>query len=391
MRQNSDVHFLKRRNDYPGPCVSLYLPTHRRHPDNQQDPIRYRNLLSHMKRLITEGNGDGSMSEMLARFEELGEDLRFWNHRTDGVAIFGSSEIFEIFDLQRSVSELLVVADSFHIKPLLRIQQSADRFQVLGINRHEVRLYEGNRDALDEVELATGVPRTLTEALGDEVTEPHLTVARYGGGNSGSGNSGAHGGPAMFHGHGGKKDEVELDNERFFGVVDRAIMEHHSQPSGLPLILAALPEHHDLFHTVSHNRFLIPQSIAVDPAAASIDQLRDEAWKILLPRYEERLAKLTEDFQTAFASNRGASDLSDIAAALIAGRVGWLLVEADRHIPGRLNRTSGQLQFGNPDDSEMDDLLDDLAEVTLTTGGEVIVVPTDRMPTTTGAAATFRF
>jgi hypothetical protein len=39
----------------------------------------------------------------------------------------------------------------------------------------------------------------------------------------------------------------------------------------------------------------------------------------------------------------------------------------------------------------MDDLLDDLAEVTLTTGGEVIVVPTDRMPTTTGAAATFRF
>jgi len=27
------------------PCVSLFQPTHRNHPDNQQDPIRFKNLL----------------------------------------------------------------------------------------------------------------------------------------------------------------------------------------------------------------------------------------------------------------------------------------------------------------------------------------------------------
>ncbi|MFP5405867.1 MAG: dihydropteroate synthase, partial [Gammaproteobacteria bacterium] len=40
-------------NDYPGllleqregPCLSLYQPTHRSFPDNQQDPIRFRNLV----------------------------------------------------------------------------------------------------------------------------------------------------------------------------------------------------------------------------------------------------------------------------------------------------------------------------------------------------------
>jgi len=30
------------------PCISLYMPTHRVHPDNQQDPICYRNLLKEM-------------------------------------------------------------------------------------------------------------------------------------------------------------------------------------------------------------------------------------------------------------------------------------------------------------------------------------------------------
>ena len=30
---------------YPAPCLSLYEPTHRRHPENQQDPIRFRSLV----------------------------------------------------------------------------------------------------------------------------------------------------------------------------------------------------------------------------------------------------------------------------------------------------------------------------------------------------------
>jgi len=35
--------------------------------------------------------------------------------------------------------------------------------------------------------------------------------------------------------------------------------------------------------------------------------------------------------------------------------------------------------------------MDDLGELVLKTGGRVVVVPADRMPTKTGAAATFRF
>jgi hypothetical protein len=110
--------------------------------------------------------------------------------------------MFRVYRLQRPVSELVVVADSFQTKPLLRILQSADRYHVLGLSRGEIKLFEGNRDALDQIELAPGVPRTITEALGEELTEPHSTVASYGMGA---------GGPAMHHGHGGRKDEIDSD------------------------------------------------------------------------------------------------------------------------------------------------------------------------------------
>ena len=43
------------------------------------------------------------------------------------------------------------------------------------------------------------------------------------------------------------------------------------------------------------------------------------------------------------------------------------------------------------DGQVVDDLLDDLAELVLRMGGQVQVVPADRMPTQTGVAATYRF
>jgi hypothetical protein len=144
---------------------------------------------------------------MLARFHALGNDREFWNHTTDGLAVFGAPDIFRIVRLQRSMPELAIVAGSFHVKPLLRIVQSADRFQVLCINRHDIRLYEGNRDALDEVELAAGVPRTATDVLGDELPEPSSQAHSYGtgpavsGAGSSRGAAGANTG-GMRHRHG---------------------------------------------------------------------------------------------------------------------------------------------------------------------------------------------
>ena len=275
-----------------------------------------------------------------------------------------------------------MVADTFHIKPLMRILQSADRYQVLGLNRREIQLYEGNRDVLDEIELAQEGPRTITDALGEELTEPHLTVASYGKGA---------GGPPMRHGHGSKKDEVDIDSERFFRAVDRAILEHHSRPSGLPLILAALPEYHHLFRRLSENPFLTAEGIDVHPDALPGDALRDHAWRVVKPRYLARLAGLVEEFGRAKSKGLGSDELAPVAEATVTGRVATLLIEADRHIPGRIDYGSGRVELGDLAHPEVDDVLDDLGELVLKKGGQIVIVSAERMPTETGIAAIYRF
>jgi hypothetical protein len=321
---------------------------------------------------------------LLEPFLALADDRDFWNCTHDGLAVLGAKGIFRVYKLQRPVAELAVVADSFHIKPLVRILQSADRYQILAVNRHKIRLFEGNRDALDEIEPALGVPRTITEALGEELTEPHQTVSSYGG--VGGGHS------PMHHSHGGKESEVDSDAERFFRAVDRAVLEHHSQPSGLPLILAALPEHHHIFHGVSHNPFLIPESIDIHPdALSSIDELRQRAWQLIEPRYLARLTALVEAFGNAISNGLGDDDPIQIAKSVVGGRVATLLIEASREVPGRINSATGDIAFDDLAHPQINDLLDDLGELVLKMGGQVVVVPSERMPTKTGIAAIYRY
>jgi hypothetical protein len=64
----------------------------------------------------------------LEPFWALGENKAFWNHTLDGLAVFASPDSFGACGLQRTVPERVVVADSFHVKPLVRFVRSADRY-----------------------------------------------------------------------------------------------------------------------------------------------------------------------------------------------------------------------------------------------------------------------
>jgi hypothetical protein len=365
------------------PCLSLYQPTHRHRPENQQDPIRFRNLVKELEASLGQKYPAVEVRLLLKPFETLAHDDTFWNHTLDGLAVLGGLALFRVFRLQRTVAELAIVADSFHTKPLRRFLQSVGRYQILGLSLGKIQLFEGNRDALDEIDPAPGVPRTSTAVLGDEPTESHMTVASYGGVGQGS--------APMHHGDGGKQDAVQVDAERFFRAVDRAVLEHHSRPSGLPLILAALPEHHHLFHRVSHNPFLLAEGLSVNPDTLPIDELRERAWQVIEPQYQAGLVKLADEFAVAKSNGLGSDDLAEVAQAAAAGRVATLLIESDRMIGGRLDGATGRIDVADLRNPRVDDLLDDLGELVGKMGGRVVVLPAERMPGRTGLAATYRY
>jgi len=381
----ADLTALLDRHDPP--CVSVYLPTARTYPESQQDPVRYRNLLDQAEMQLREAYPSGKTAGLMEKFRGLLKDDVFWSHRLDGLAVLGSPDTFHVFELNRPVAERAVVADTFHVKPLLRVAQSADRFHVLCLTREEVKLYEGNRDGLTPI-TTRAVPWTITEALGGKprqhkvepkagksagATQPHSTRVE--------------GGPS----HAAQGDDTKLDAERYFRAVDRAVWENLSRHSDLPLIVVAVPEDQAIFRAVTHNHRLVPPGIEKHPGSMSVRELCQAAWKCVEPNYLAILQRYVEDFNTAKARQLASDDLCAVAKAVHDGRVGVLLVEADRVVPGRFDPQTGEARPMPAGANGADDLLDDLAETVLRMKGTVVVVPRERMPTQTGLAATNRF
>src|SRR5690606_31824490 len=91
-----------------------------------------------------------------------------------------------------------------------------------------------------------------------------------------------------------KREKGDTDRERFFRIVDRVVLEHHSRPAGVPLLLAALPEHHHPFRRITRNGFLLDDSLDVHPDALSPADLRERAWRAIEPHYLIRLDGLVE-------------------------------------------------------------------------------------------------
>jgi hypothetical protein len=60
-------------------------------------------------------------------------------------------------------------------------------------------------------------------------------------------------------------------------------------------------------------------------------------------------------------------------------------------LPTRADRATGRWQPGEFGRPGVDDVLDDVAEIVAQKKGTVVVVPTERMPTLSGVAATFRY
>ena len=177
----------------------------------------------------------------------------------------------------------------------------------------------------------------------------------------------------------------------FFRAVDRAIWERYSRKHQLPLILAADPRHFADFRGASKNPYFMDDGIKINPDGLDPNRLREEAWKILGLRFRDQITKLGDVFHAAKAHYKGSDEIREVALAVANGRVGTLLVQADRHIPGRLHRDTGQIDEAKLTDPRVDDVLDDLAEMVLRMDGEVFVVPPEHMPTDQGVAAVYRY
>jgi hypothetical protein len=114
---------LRLLEPHSAPCVSILMPTHRHHPGAEQDPIRFKNLLKTAEGFLSKQYSSAEVRTLLDPLAELATP-RFWQYPMDGLALFCSPDLLAEYRIPMRLPELAVVAESFHVKPLIRFLQA---------------------------------------------------------------------------------------------------------------------------------------------------------------------------------------------------------------------------------------------------------------------------
>lgn len=375
------VHELIEHRD--GPCVSVFLPTHRTSPESAQDPIRLRNLLDEAEeRLVAGGLRSTEAKEVLEPGRKLLEFGEFWSYQSDGLAVFLAPGWSQFFRLPLEFPELVVVADRFHIKPLLPLLLGGGRFYVLALSQNEVRLLEGSRQSVEEVELED-VPRNLREALkyDDLEKEQQFRVAGRGG----------RGAPAVFHGHGigGEVDKVLL--ERYLRQVDEGLWEVLREERA-PLVLASVGYERAMFRKVTRYPYVLEEGIEGNPEKLRAQELHERAWAIVEPVFTGAREEAAERYREAAGSGEAvASNVEEVVRAALEGRVETLFVLLEQQRWGMVDPQTLEVVVHADRRPGDEDLLDRAAVETLLTSGTVFAVPPEEVPGPGPAAALLRY
>lgn len=366
-------------------CVSIYMPTHRLGRDQQQDPVRLKNLLAQAEvKLLANGLRRPEVQKLMRPAEELLWNNDFWKHTGDGLAIFLSNTFSAVHRLPAEFEELYIIGTSFHIKPLLPLLGRVGKFYVLALSLNNVRLFEGTPDTLSEIKL--NFPTSMDEALWMDEPERYLNMHS----RSISMNP-SEGGSGVFHGH-SVADEEKTNILRFFQAVNQGVIKLIEDKT-VPLILAGVDYLLPIYQETNTYQNMLKDGIVGNPDREDPNELHDKAWKIVRPIFEESQKKAFEKYQQ-FRGQQNALATHDIETAVKAakfGQVETLFVPLGIHIWGRYDADHNKVIVEREPKPENEDLLNYAAAETIMNSGQVFAVPQEQMPGEGPLAAILRY
>jgi hypothetical protein len=369
-------------------CVSIYMPTHRTGVDAQQDPIRLKNLFGQVeKRLSDRGVGTRDIQSLLEPVKKLLQDSNFWQHQSDGLAIFVSSSGIRHYRLPLGFEEFVAVMNHFHIQPLLPLFTGDGQFYILALSQNEVRLLNSTRHSVSEIDIGQ-VGGSLAEAILSDGHQASLQLH-----SSGSTGGMTGGGSVTFHGQGGGSDEGDKNELlRYFHLVSDGLTEF-LQGDRVPLVLAGVEYLLPIYKEANTYPNLMDTVITGNPDLLSADELHKSAWDIVSQRFQTAREEAVAYYRqlAGQASERVTDTLEKIVLAASDGRIETLFIAAGAQHWGVFNPDTNEIEHHAQMESGDESLLDLAAVQTYLKGGTVYAVEPDKVPGGTTAAAVLRY
>ena len=359
MLSRAELKSIQAHRDYPS--VSILAPTHRTTPSNKQDPIKVKNLV---RKAINRLHGEFKKREVAAVVANLQRLVREvdWEHILDGLALFASRGCSRAVSLPFRVKPRAIIDAAFATRDLVYSFNRAPPYRVLVLS-HKTRLYDAWTNVLDE-----------------HTAKPFPMVHRGPGGAS-----------KLPGGKGINRSMVRDEAIRtFFRSVDDAV-DALQKSNPLPLVLVGV-ERNLAFH-----REVARQSGAiVGMLSGNYDQASPSALgKLVWPVFESGATLLRTEalvqLDKAVGVHRHASGIDQVWRAVVGAKCRTLLVEKEFKYPADVSPEGDRLlPYTGQGIAALDDVVDEIIERVMDSGGEVFFYPAGTLEVHQKIAAVLR-
>ncbi len=362
-------------------CVSMYMPAHRVTQKTEEDHIRLKNLMKEAERKLNEV-GVPPRELSTEPIERMLEDRSFWQHQSDGLAVFFSQSLFRAYRLPLAFDELVTVTDRFHVKPVLPLLTGDGRFYIPALSQNDIRLFQCTRYSIGEIPLKD-MPTSLEEALKYEHQEKQLQFHTGAPGGAG-------GRPAQYHGQGVGTDDERDRILRFCRVIDKGLQELLPDEQA-PMVIAATETLVPIFKEASSYPRITARFVPGNPEHTPPEELHAKAWEIVEPLFQQELQERISTYHEVAGTGQGSADLSEVVKASHHGRTDVLFVALGVQEWGTFNPDLNEVTQSGQETAGAQDLLDFAAVRTLLNSGTVYALGPEDVPSGTSVCAIFRY
>lgn len=333
------------------PCVTISMNTHRTHPDNAKDIIGLKNLLKEAKERVINEFGKRPVGDLIDKIDTLEQEIDI-NYNLDSLQIFLSNSTKQIIKSPWSIPRNIVhIADSFAIKPLIKLFNRTEEYLILLLSQSGVKLFHAINDAITK------------EILNDNF--PFLQNTHF------------------LIDHDKLSDAKQVDNmvRVFFNEVDNAAVGVYNKTK-LNFVVICTEDNYSRLMQVANKPSIYHGYVSINYNDTANHTIAADAWQIVSIFQKQRRTDSIREMLEAVGSGKVITELSDIFRAVKEGRGDLLIAHDDFH---QAVRMTGEFSFDLVTDVTLpgviDDITSDIAWEVISKKGRVIFTDSDEIKT----------
>lgn len=346
--KRDDIKYLQSIKEYPS--VSILMPTHRHYPENQQDPIRLKNLAKRAETRLLAEFSKPEVKAIMGKINKIIDEIDM-KHLQDGLAVFANKEYSGKFLFQFPVKERVAVDNTFLTRDLIFAINRTRPYFVLVLGDKAAHVYYGVRDSLAEIKNEVFPVINKFRQMLDEADSTHTN------------------------------DRLEDNIEKarnYFREVEKEFKKLNVD--SYPLAVAGVDENIRIFKDISSSIEIIA-ALKGSFDKTSETELAGHIWQEVKKGFAEKREMVLKQLDEAIGSKKAATGIDDVWKTANEGRGETLIVEKNYQYPAKLDDSGMQLvsaeNFAGQD--VMDDAIDEVMEIVLKKGGKVYFVDNDKL------------